>query len=76
MDELAIDLLTQNSDRSLVARQTSQTDTSVYKENSYEFPYGNIILNLFNNAQVPSVGLTPIFLMYFGKYKIYYAAVY
>ncbi|XP_039302420.1 uncharacterized protein LOC105193168 [Solenopsis invicta] len=53
MDELAVDLLAQNSDRSLTVRQTSQMDSSVYKENSYGFPYGNIILNLFNNAQIP-----------------------
>lgn len=61
MDELAIDLFAQNSDRSLTARRTSQTDSSLYDENSYGFPYGNIILNLFNNAQAAPVGLTPIF---------------
>lgn len=64
MDELAVDLLAQNNDRSLTARRTSQMDTSVYKENSYGFPYGNLILNLFNNAQVPSVGLAFTFLIY------------
>jgi len=69
MDELAIDLFAQNSDRSLIARQTSQTDSSVYEENSYEFPYGNIILNLFNNVQIPSVGL--FLILIFRQYKIY-----
>ncbi|XP_071643215.1 uncharacterized protein [Temnothorax longispinosus] len=54
MDELTIDHFAQNNDRSLIVRRTSQTDSSVYKENSYGFPYGNIILNLLNNAQVPS----------------------
>jgi len=68
MDELAIDLFTQNSDR-LIARQTSQTDSSVYEENSYGFPYGNIILNLFNNVQIPSVGL--FLILIFRQYKIY-----
>ncbi|XP_028049429.2 uncharacterized protein LOC105830232 isoform X2 [Monomorium pharaonis] len=53
MDELAIDLLAQNSDRSLIVGRTSQLDSSIYKEN-YGFPYGNIILNLLNNGQVPS----------------------
>ncbi|XP_011690428.1 PREDICTED: uncharacterized protein LOC105451579 [Wasmannia auropunctata] len=55
MDELATDtLFDQNNDRSLIVGRTSPLDSSVYEENSYGFPYGNIILNLFNNAQVPS----------------------
>jgi len=74
MDKLAIDLFAQNSDRSLIARQTSQTDSSVYEENSYGFPYGNIILNLFNNVQIPSVGL--FLILIFRQYKIYlYSAI-
>lgn len=67
MDEVVIDLFAQNSNRSLIIGRTSQTDSSVYEENSYGFPYGNIILNLFNNAQVPSVGLTFTFWIYFGN---------
>ncbi|KAL0120771.1 hypothetical protein PUN28_008453 [Cardiocondyla obscurior] len=53
MDELAIDLFARNNDRSF-ARQTSLTDSSTYKENDFGIPYGNIFLNLFNNAQVLS----------------------
>ncbi|XP_011876301.1 PREDICTED: uncharacterized protein LOC105566703 [Vollenhovia emeryi] len=52
MGELAVDLSARNSDRSLTVRQASQTDSS--EENSYGFPYGNILLSLFNNAQVPA----------------------
>ncbi|KYQ46485.1 hypothetical protein ALC60_14582 [Trachymyrmex zeteki] len=54
MDELAIGLFTQNRDQSLIVGRTSQTDLSDYEENSYGFPYGNIISNLLNIAQVPS----------------------
>lgn len=61
MDELVIDFFAQNNDRSLIIKRTSRKDSSIYEENSYGFPYGNIILNLFNNAQVPSVGLIFIF---------------
>ncbi|XP_025075587.1 uncharacterized protein LOC105432973 isoform X2 [Pogonomyrmex barbatus] len=52
MDNLAVNLFVQNNDRLL--RQRSKTNSPVYKENSYGFPYGNIILNLFNNAEIPS----------------------
>ncbi|KAL6265322.1 hypothetical protein P5V15_002115 [Pogonomyrmex californicus] len=52
MDKLAVNLFVQNNDRLL--RQRSKTNSPVYKENSYGFPYGNIILNLFNNAEIPS----------------------
>ena len=48
MDELAIGLLAQNRDQSLIVGRTSQTDSLDYEENSYGFPYGNIILNLLN----------------------------
>lgn len=58
MDELAIDLFAQNNDQSLIVKRTNQMDSSVYEENSYEVPYGNKILNLLNNIQVPSVSLT------------------
>lgn len=61
MDELAIDLFVQNNDQSLIVKRTNQMDSSIYEENSYGFPYGNKILNLFNNIQVPSVSLTSIF---------------
>lgn len=63
MDELAIGLFTQNRDQSLIVGRTSQTDLSDYEENSYGFPYGNIISNLLNIAQVPSVGLASMFLI-------------
>jgi len=67
MDELAIDLFAQNRDQSLIVGRTSQTDSSDYEENSYGFPYGNIISNLLNIAQVPSVGC--MFLIYFNNIK-------
>ncbi|EGI57280.1 hypothetical protein G5I_14750 [Acromyrmex echinatior] len=54
MDELAIGHFVQNKDQSLIIGRTSQTDSSDYEENSYGFPYGNIISNLLNIAQVPS----------------------
>ncbi|KYM96427.1 hypothetical protein ALC62_12933 [Cyphomyrmex costatus] len=54
MDKLAIDLFAQNKDQSLIVGRTGQTDSSDYEENSDGFPYGNIILNLLNIAQVPS----------------------
>ncbi|XP_018050349.1 PREDICTED: uncharacterized protein LOC108688559 [Atta colombica] len=54
MDELAIDLFAQNRDQSLIVGRTSQTDSSDYEDNSYGFPYENIISNLLNIAQVPS----------------------
>jgi len=69
MDELAIDLFAQNRDQSLIVGRTSQTDSSDYEENSYGFPYGNIISNLLNIAQVPSVGSTCMFLIYFNNIK-------
>ncbi|XP_025270620.1 uncharacterized protein LOC112639777 [Camponotus floridanus] len=52
MSQFATNLLVQNDDRLL--RQSSQSDLSAYRETPYEFPYGNIILNLFNN-EVPSI---------------------
>lgn len=52
MNEFAMNLSVQNNDRSL--KQTSRSDSLAYREAPYEFPYGNIILNLFNN-KVPSV---------------------
>ncbi|KYN15368.1 PREDICTED: uncharacterized protein LOC108764979 [Trachymyrmex cornetzi] len=54
MDELAIGLFAQNRDQSLIVGRASQTDSSDYEENSYGFPYGNIISNLLNIVQVPS----------------------
>lgn len=66
MDELVINFFAQNNDRSLIIKRTNQKDSS-FEENSSEFPYGNIILNLFNN--VPSVGLIFIFWIYSGNAK-------
>lgn len=54
MNEFAIKLSVQNNDQSL--KQTS-------RETPYEFPYGNIILNLLNNG-VPSVSSFCILFLY------------
>lgn len=59
MDEFATDLFAENGDRSL--KRKSDFDSSSYRENSYEFPYGNMILNLLNNG-ASSVGTLFLFL--------------
>lgn len=54
MNQFAMNLSIQNNDRLL--KQTSRSDSLAYRETPYEFPYGNIILNLLNN-EVPSVSI-------------------
>lgn len=58
MNQFATNLSVQNDDRLL--RQSSRSDLSAYRETPYEFPYGNIILNLFNN-EVPLVSVAFVF---------------
>ncbi|XP_020280252.1 uncharacterized protein LOC109852987 [Pseudomyrmex gracilis] len=48
MNELAIDLSAENGNR--LPKRKDHFDSSAYRENSREFPYGNMILNLLNNG--------------------------
>lgn len=51
MNQFATNLSIENDDQLL--RQTDRSDLLAYRETPYEFPYGNIILNLFNNGVSP-----------------------
>lgn len=60
MNQFAMNPPVQNNDRLL--KQTSRSDS---RETQYEFPYGNIILNLLNN-QVPWVSIAFVFFLTFS----------
>lgn len=60
MNQFAMNLSVQNNDR--LFKQTSRLDA---RETQYEFPYGNIILNLLNN-QVPWVSIVFVFFLTFS----------
>lgn len=62
MNELMKNLFAQTTNGRSLMRQASQLNSLKYEEDSHQFPYRDIIANLFNNEpSATSVGIASAF---------------